>query len=147
MKKILMLLVALLLGAGAGAGGGYGTTMLLGPHDPAADAAKAAAEPTAFVPVPRMVAPLVLPDGRLSGYVAFELQLEVGETRVEEVTARLPFFQNAMNLRTYRTPIAAGIDGNIPDIARFRDVAQDAANQAFGKGAVRRVAVTQAVPA
>ncbi|MBW4330423.1 hypothetical protein KY084_05990 [Stakelama sp. CBK3Z-3] len=144
MKKLLLPLILVLLGAGVGAGSGYGANLLLGA--PQGGAESQAEVKTVFVPLPRMVAPLVLADGHLSGYAAFELQLEVGEDDAERVTQRLPFLQHAINLRTYRTPIAAGVDGAIPDIDKFRRVVMDAAKESMGPGTVRRVAVTQAVP-
>ncbi|MWN16064.1 hypothetical protein, partial [Escherichia coli] len=98
-------------------------------------------------PLPRMTAPLVLPDGRLSGYAAFEEQLEVPIEDAARVTAELPYLQHAINMRTYRIPLAAGRDGALPNIDVFRRVTLDAATEAFGRGVVRRVAVTQAVPA
>jgi hypothetical protein len=54
---------------------------------------------------------------------------------------------HAINMRTYRTPMAAGPDGMLPDISVFRKIVMDAAPEAFGPKVVRLVAVTQAVPA
>jgi hypothetical protein len=147
MGKILFPLIILLLGAGVGAASGFGVRYAFGP--PAAAAAKAtpAKVETTLVPLPRMTAPLVLPDGRLSGYAAFEEQLEVPIEEAARVTAALPYLQHAINMRTYRIPLAAGRDGALPNIDVFRRVTLDAATEAFGRGVVRRVAVTQAVPA
>ncbi|MGN6374332.1 MAG: hypothetical protein ACTHMG_02135 [Sphingomonas sp.] len=146
MKKLLLRFFLLLAGAGVGAGSGVAAHLLLGPHS-VSQAKAATPSPTTFVPLPRMLAPLVLPDGSLSGYVAFELQLGVGEKDAPRVTAELPLLQHAINMRTYRTPLAAGADGALPDIDLFRRVTMDAAKQVFGPGVVRRVAVTQALPA
>ncbi|GGO96858.1 hypothetical protein [Stakelama pacifica] len=144
MKKFLLPLALIIAGIGVGAGSGYGAGLVLGSPDDAHGAQEAVK--TSFVPVPHMVAPLVLPDGRLSGYMAFEVQLEVPEKDVDSVTQRIPFVQHAINLRTYRTPLAAGVDGTIPDIEKFRQVVADAAKEALGQGVVQRVAVTKAVP-
>ena len=146
MGKILFPLIILLLGAGVGAASGFGVRHLFGPPAATAKAAPAKVE-TTLVPLPRMTAPLVLPDGRLSGYAAFEEQLEVRIEDAARVTAELPYLQHAINMRTYRIPLAAGRDGALPNIDVFRRVTLDAATEAFGRGVVRRVAVTQAVPA
>ncbi|RZM33055.1 MAG: hypothetical protein EOP67_24400 [Sphingomonas sp.] len=146
MGKILFPLIILLLGAGVGAASGFGVRYAFGPPSAAAKAAPAKVK-TTLVPLPRMTAPLVLPDGRLSGYAAFEEQLEVSTEDAARVTAELPYLQHAINMRTYRIPLAAGRDGALPNINVFRRVTLDAATEAFGRGVVRRVAVTQAVPA
>tara|TARA_B100000678_G_scaffold249487_1_gene223827 strand:- start:371 stop:817 length:447 start_codon:yes stop_codon:yes gene_type:complete len=147
MKKILFPLLVLILGAGVGAGSGYGAGLFLGPPEAAAEKAKEEeAVPTTFVAVPRMVAPLVLTDGHLSGYAAFEVQLEVTEADAGMVHQRVPLLQHAINLRTFRTPMAAGMDGSIPDLDRYRDVVAAASVEVLGKNIVRKVAITQAVP-
>jgi hypothetical protein len=141
------LLAPILLTAGLGLGGGtaYGVHTLL---PPAAGApAKPKAETTSFTPTGKILAPLVLADGRLSGYVSFEVQLETGETDVEFVTARMPMLLNAINMRTFRTPMAAGPDGMLPDLEQFRRVVMVAADEAFGPRMVRRAVITQATPA
>jgi hypothetical protein len=146
MKKILFLLVVLLAGLGLGGGAAYATVMLLGPGAPAAAAAHDEAEPS-FVDAGKILAPLVFADGRLSGYVQFQVQLEVPADKAEFVTARMPLLLHAINMRTYRTPMAAGPDGLIPDLETFRKVVMAAAPEAFGAGVLRKVAVTQANPA
>lgn len=146
MKKILLPLGVLLAGAGVGSGAAFGTTMFVGQ---APKEAGHAAEPeeTGFVPASKVIAPLVLRDGRLAGYVAFDIELEVPADQVETVTARLPLLLHAINMRTYRTPMAAGPDGMLPDLGTFRALVLQAAPEAFGPGLVRKVAITQAVPA
>lgn len=150
MKKILFPLILLIVGALIGAGGGYATLFMLGAAPAAASTAKpepAEPEPGKFVTVPPMTAPLVLKDGKLSGYATFEIQLEVDESQVDAVTARLPFLQHAINLRTFKVPLAAGADGMLPDIDNFRRVVIEAAREAFGPDKVRKVAITKAEPA
>ena len=146
MKKILFLLIILLAGLGLGGGAAYATVMLLGPKAPAAASAHDDVEPS-FVDAGKILAPLVFADGRLSGYVQFQVQLEVPADQAEFVTARLPLLLHAINMRTYRTPMAAGPDGLIPDLETFRKVVMAAAPEAFGAGVLRKVAVTQANPA
>ncbi len=145
MKKILFLLAILLAGLGLGGGAAYATVLLLGSRAPVAGA-HAQIEPS-FVDAGKILAPLVFADGRLSGYVQFQVQLEVPADKAEFVAARLPLLLHAINMRTYRTPMAAGPDGLIPDIETFRKVVMAAAPEAFGTGVLRKVAVTQANPA
>lgn len=146
MKKILFLLFILLTGLGLGGGAAYATVMLLGPKAPADGATYGEVEPS-FVDAGKILAPLVFTDGRLSGYVQFQVQLEVPADKAEFVTARLPLLLHAINMRTYRTPMAAGPDGLIPDLETFRKVVMAAGPEAFGAGVLRKVAVTQANPA
>jgi len=146
MKKILFLFVILLAGLGLGGGAAYATVMLLGPGTSAAGATHYEVEPS-FVDAGKILAPLVFADGRLSGYVQFQVQLEVPADKAEFVAARLPLLLHAINMRTYRTPMAAGPDGLIPDLETFRKVVMAAAPEAFGAGVLRKVAVTQANPA
>lgn len=146
MKKILFLLVILLTGLGLGGGAAYATVLLLGPRASVAGAAHSDIEPS-FVDAGKILAPLVFADGRLSGYVQFQVQLEVPADKAEFVAARMPLLLHAINMRTYRTPMAAGPDGLIPDLETFRKVVMAAAPEAFGAGVLRKVAVTQANPA
>ena len=149
MKKILFPIVLLITGGAIGAGSGYATNFFLGTP---AGATTAKPEPVeeeqgTFVALPPMTAPLVLKDGKLSGYAAFEVQLEVSESDADAVTARLPFLQHAINLRTFKVPLAAGADGMLPDLDNFRRVVIEAAREAVGPGKVRKVAITKAEPA
>lgn len=146
MKKILFLLGVLLAGLGLGGGAAYATVLLMGPQKPKAAHAADEVEP-AFVDAGKVLAPLVFADGRLSGYVQFAIQLEVPEDKAAFVTARMPLLLHAINMRTYRTPMAAGPDGLIPDLETFRKVVMAAGPEAFGAGVIRKVAVTQANPA
>jgi len=143
MKKILLLSLIGLAGVGVGGGAAFATDKLLGPSVPTA----AAVAETMFVPAGKILAPLVFKDGRLSGYVSFEVQLEVAAEDSERIVIRLPVLLNAINMRTYRTPIASGPDGMLPNIAVFKKVVMEAAVEAFGRGTVRSAAVTGAVPA
>ena len=132
MKKLLGATLALILGAGVGGGSAWGVGLLR------QNAGAAGAVKTEFVETGAMMAPLVFPDGRLSGYVSFQVQLEVPQGEGEAVKAKL---------RTYRTPMASGRDGLIPGLDAFRRVVMDAARETYGPGMVRRAVVTQASPA
>lgn len=144
MKKILTLLLIATAGVGVGGGAAYATVAIIG-----SSSAEAKGEPaeTSFVPAGKILAPLVFPDGRLAGYVSFDVHLDVPADRSEWVAVRLPLLLNAINMRTYRTPMTSGPDGMLPNIGTFRDVVLEASTEAFGAGAVQRVAVTEAAPA
>ena len=60
---------------------------------------------------------------------------------------RLPLLLHAINMRTFKTPMAAGKDGLLPSLEQFRKIVEAAAPEAFGAGVVRKVAITQATPA
>ena len=147
MKKFLLPLGVLIAGMGVGGAAAYGTSMVVG----SSPTAKVAPEPEAgdmsFVPATNVMAPLVTADGRLAGYVQFEVQLEVPADKADFVTARLPLLLHAINMRTYKTPMAAGPDGMLPDLSVFRSVVMAAAPEAFGAHVVKTAAITQAVPA
>ena len=150
-KKAMGAIALLLGGSVVGGGAGFATTALLGP--PAGTAADKAAEKaapiaTTFVEVDEVVAPLVLPDGeRLAGYVSFQLALEVPEEQAEIVTGRLPVLRHEINMRAYLKPMASGPDGTLPTLEIFRKVVIEAADVAFGKGAVKSVAISRVNPA
>lgn len=147
MMKMLIPLVLGIVGLGVGAGSAELTRMLFPPAAGPAEAKEKPLEQTAFVSTGKVVAPLVYSDGRLSGYVSIEMSLQVDPERSEELAARLPLLLNAINMRTYRTPMTSGRDGMLPNLGVFKKLVMEASVEAFGKGAVRRVAVTQAVPA
>ncbi|MBQ1496843.1 MAG: hypothetical protein IIZ38_00870 [Sphingomonas sp.] len=149
MKKILFLAIVLLSGLGLGGAAAFGTLLVLGPRPAHAAAAPAPADvETAFVQVDKLLAPLVSPDdGRLTGYVQFQFNLEVPKDKSSEVTKRLPLLLHAINMRTFKTPMAAGKDGLLPSLEQFRKIVEAAAPEAFGAGVVRKVAITQATPA
>ncbi|MFV0623222.1 hypothetical protein ACBY01_04310 [Sphingomonas sp. ac-8] len=146
MKKILLPLAVLVAGLGVGGGAAFGTSMLVGKR-PAGAAVAAKNEKTGFVPATKIIAPLVLKDGTMSGYVSFDASLEVPLDEVESVNARMPLLLHAINMQTYRTPMAAGPDGLLPELETFRTVVRNAATQVYGPNVVRFVAVTNAVPA
>ena len=104
-------------------------------------------EPLVRSVIGEILAPLGFADGRLFGYVTFECQLEVTEGTGEDVGARLPLLLNAVNMRTYRAPLASGPDGLVPSLGAFRRVVMEAAAEVYGKDVVRSVAVTRAAPA
>lgn len=149
MKKILFSIIVLLAGLGLGGGAALGTLMILGPRPAHAEtrAAEDADKALTFVPVDKLLAPLVTADGRLTGYVQFQFNLEVPEDKSGEVTKRLPLLLHAINMRTFKTPMSAGPDGLLPSLDQFRKVVEAAAPEAFGQGVVHKVAITQATPA
>lgn len=144
MPKPLFLLAIALAGLGVGGGAAFGVRALTAvPAGP-----QVAAEPDwAFVPTGPVLAPLVFPDGRLAGYVAIETQLQVPADQAEAITARMPLLLHEINLRTFRTPMAAGPDGLLPNLKLYRAIVDQAAPAAFGAGVVKRAAIVQARPA
>lgn len=149
MKPLLLLPILLLAGLGVGGGAAYGVAALLpaAPAGPTAPARKAAAIATSFTPTGKILTPLVSADGRLSGYVSFDVQIETADGDVAFVTARMPLLLNAINMRTFRAPMASGPDGMLPDLDVFRKLVLESSNEAFGPGVVRHASITQAAPA
>lgn len=145
-KSIGIGLATLIAGVPVGAGGAW-VVLHLAPQYVTGHPAKPRPKGTEFVPPVEILAPLVLPDGRLTGYARFEIQLEVAKGDTDAVGAKLPLLMNAVNLRTYRAPLASGPDGLVPGLDQFRRVVMDAALEVYGKGVVHSVAVTQASPA
>lgn len=146
MKPLLLFPILLVGGAGVGGGTAFAVRALL-PTGAEAPAQKAAAPETVFTSAGKILAPLVSGDGRLSGYYLFDVQLETDEADVAFVTARLPLLLNAINMRTFRAPMASGPDGMLPNLDVFRRIVLESATEAFGPNHVRRVVVTQAAPA
>jgi len=146
MKAALLLPIVLLAGVTVGGGSAYGVRTLM-PSQSAPSAEKREKLETVFTPTGKILAPLVYTDGRLSGYVQFDVQLETSEADVAFVTPRLPLLLNAINMRTFRAPMASGPNGLLPDLSVFRKLVLEASNEAFGPKVVRRVVVMQAVPA
>lgn len=150
MKKILLPLILLIAGLAVGGGAAFATSLLVGPKQAKPAAAGHGAEDEgepAFVPTGKVLAPLVFADGRLSGYVSFEIQLEVPADQSATVTAKLPLLLHAINMRTYRAPMASGPDGMLPNLDAFRKLVEEASVEAFGPHVVRHAAITSAVPA
>lgn len=144
MKKLLIPIVLLILGVAVGGAAAFGTALLTGARTARAEQGSA---DTSFVPTGQILAPMVFPDGRLAGYVNFEAQLEVPQDRADLVKQRLPVLLNAVNMRTYRTPMTSGRDGLVPGVEAFRRVLRAAAVETYGRATIRKVAVTQATPA
>lgn len=146
-KKALGAIALLAAGLGVGSGAGFATTMLLGQPSKTAPE-KAPKIETTFVEVDEVVAPLVLPDGeRLAGYVSFQLALEVADDQADIIAARLPVLRHEINMRAYLKPMASGPDGTLPTLEIFRKVVIEAADVAFGEGAVKSIAIARVNPA
>ncbi len=141
MKKILFSGLVLILGVGTGGAAAYATSYIIAEQHARADRA------TDFVPTGPILAPLVFADGRLSGYVLFEAQIEVPSDQSDTVKKQMPLLLDAVNMRTFRTPMASGPDGMVPGVDAFRRVLLDAAIKTYGQAAIRKVVVTQATPA
>lgn len=144
-KRIVIGLAAVVAGLGVGAGGAWAAWRFL-PQYVSGGHAQPTKGATEFVPPFQVLAPLVATDGRLTGYTSFELQLEVPQGESDTIGAKLPLLMDAVNKRTYRTPMASGPDGMLPGLDAFRRVVMDAAAEVYGKDVVRSVAVTRASP-
>lgn len=134
-------------GLGVGGGSAYAVRVLVPAPLPGAVDKPAPPVEIIFTPAGKILAPLVFADGRLSGYVMFEVQLETTEADVAFVTPRLPLLLNAINMRTFRAPMASGPDGMLPNLDVFRKLVLEASAEALGPHVVRRVVITQAAPA
>lgn len=141
--KLLLLPLGLIIGAG----GGAGVAFLLPAAPPAPAVAPASSGDSKFVTLGALLVPVTLPDGQLTAYVTVEPQLELGEDDVEPVTARIPLIIDAVNVRTFATPLASGPDGRLPDAAAFKAVVAKEAARLLGPGVVRSVAITRIAPA
>jgi len=137
-------MIVVLLGAATGVGASYATLQFAKRDAPAPKSDPA--EPN-FVSTGKILAPLVFANGELAGYVRVDAQLEVAADKMELVKARMPYLLHAMNMRTYRSPLASGPDGMLPDLAVLRTLLTASAAEAFGPAVVVRVAITEAVPA
>ncbi len=144
MKRALIIPLMLAAGLATGGGAAFGVATVTGPRE--APEKEAAPMPT-FVATGPILVPLVDSDGGLAGYGTIEVQLEVAADTKEDVASRLPLLLNAINLRTYRAPLASGPDRLLPDLAAFRQLVFVAAVETYGKGTVSRVAITSAKPA
>jgi hypothetical protein len=141
-KKIMFSALVLALGAGVGGSAAFGVARVLGGEP----LFKPAETPDVFVPIGAVLAPLVHEDGRLAGYASFEVQVEVKGDHDELVARNVPLLLNAINMRTYRTPMTSGPGGQIPRLDAFRKVVMEAALEVYGPGIVRRAAVMKAAP-
>lgn len=145
MKRAILLPLVGIAGLGAGAGSGVAVGMLRpSGAKAAAEEARPVKDELGFVPTGPILAPMVTPDGALAGYASFECQLQVPEAKAEEVGQHLPLLLHEVNMRTYRLPLAAGPNGELPDLELFRRILLQSSEIAFGKGVVRRVAITNA---
>lgn len=148
MKTLPLAVIVVVAGLAIGSGASFATGLILGGPTHTGHPPKAAPPPVVtFVPSGKILVPLVFPTGRLAGYVNIEVQLEVAEDKSEFVKARVPFLLNAINMRTFRTPMTSGPDGMLPDLVIVRSVLTAAATEAFGPGIVTRIAIVQATPA
>ncbi|URD61916.1 hypothetical protein M8312_05250 [Sphingomonas sp. KRR8] len=144
--RVFLLLLVVSGGCAAGAASAFAVT-LLHPQAPTAASDRPGSpdlkETPEFVPVDVLL-PLVFSDGQLAGYASLKLQLRVAPGTGEAVKERLPLLLNAVNLQTYRTPLASGADGRLPDLSNFRLLVQRCADQALGRGTIIQVAITEA---
>jgi hypothetical protein len=139
----------LIAGLGVGGGAAFGVGQLLPAPDAGPAKPKSPVEEEAnlaFIKTEVVLVPLVFPDGRLAGYTSIDAALQVPADQAEALKARMPLLLHAINLQTFRTPLAAGPDGQLADLEGYRKIVAAAAPKAFGAGVVRKVAIIQANP-
>lgn len=143
LKRVGIGLAVVAAGVGVGVGAAYAAQKL---YPELATGGGLRAERLQFVRTGKILAPMTFSDGRLAGYVSFETELEVPLLEAAKVRREIPVLLHAINLRTYKTPLASGKDGLIPELEAFRRVVADAGAEVYGAKTVRRVVVTQAEP-
>jgi hypothetical protein len=141
MKKFILIPTIAVLGIAVGSSAAYGTVRALS-GKPLISLDK----PRIFLPTGPITAPLVSADGHLAGYVVFEAQLEVAVDAATDMRGRLPLLLDATTMRTFKTPMASGPDGMLPNLDTFRSLLTEMAQQVYGKGQVSKVVITQASP-
>lgn len=104
-----------------------------------------AAAPTSFVPVERMLLPVVRRDGSLAGYVYLDFTLEVPADARDHVKHRLPLVRHAINLDAAR--VSLGEDAAAVDVAAAATLARNAARSALGSGRVLSAQILAIAPA
>ncbi len=146
MKHLVIIIFALLLGVGSGGSAMY----FLGPTvDRAAQPASAAPalrEGSVILRPFKVRTPIVYSDGNLSTYVKFSVQLLVTKDFADKANEMQPMVINEINMRTFRTPLAMGPDGQIPNLQVFRDIALASARKVLGRSNVNKVLITDVEP-
>jgi hypothetical protein len=143
MKTVYIATLVVIAGLFIGSGAGYATSIVMRGQQ---SAKREASTAITFVPTGKIIAPMIFPDGRLAGYVAFLVQLETRSSDAAFVTERLPLLMHGINMRTYRTPLTGDAFGSLPSIDAFRKLVLETCVEAFGRDRVQRVAVVQAMP-
>lgn len=147
MKKLLWPIV-LLSGVGTGAASSWGAAQFRGgPPEPSRHQVASDDADLTFVPSGALLVPVTLADGTLTAYVTIECSLQVSSADAESVKARIPLFLHAINMQTFRKPLAVGPDQRLPDLQVYRAIVQASAKKVFGSGTVRRLAITKIQPA
>ena len=131
----------------AGSGGGAAVAFLVPARGGEKPREAVSTGDSGFESLGPLLVPLIYADGKFTGYVRIEAQLEVGAEDTEGVKARMPLVIHAVNVRAYTKPLAGGPDGRLPDAAAFRAIVADEAGKVLGKGVVRSVALTSIAPA
>ncbi len=140
MRKILQ--ISLLLAGGLSVGG---AAAVITGHAMSGAPLLARSEAPVLVSTGALDAPLVDEDGRLLGYIRFEAQLRVAARDGDRMRADLPLLLDAINRRSFKTPIAGRPDGMLPRLAPLRKVVTDAAGEAFAGIRVQQVMLTKVV--
>jgi hypothetical protein len=146
MRQILIAILCLISGIAAGGGGTYAYAVNFGlpdgkgPKRPDPSGANKVLAPF------KIRAPITYEDGTLATYAVFKIQLVVKEEAAEKAEEKEAFLINAINMRTYKTPLVKSSDGQIADIETFRKVISDASAEALGKGVAANILITDVQP-
>jgi hypothetical protein len=146
MKQILIAILCLLAGLGIGGGGTYAYAINVGlGGKPATERPDPAGENKMLAPF-KIRAPITYEDGTLATYAVFKVQLVVKAESAEKAETDEALVINAINMRTFKTPLVKTEDGQIPDVEAFRKVIADAGTEALGKGVVANILITDIQP-
>jgi hypothetical protein len=144
MNRSLFLVATVVVGIVLGGATGWAASQFLVPM--LKPVSKPAQEPTAFLEMPRMLGPIVDQEGRLMGYNQFIVHVEIQTKSDEDLKQWVPLLQDAINMRTFRTPMAVGTDGQRPNLDMLRQMVRAAAEEVLGKKEVRRILITESQP-
>lgn len=146
MRQILTIILCLLAGIGIGGGGTYAYALNFGlGGKPATNRTDPAGDNKVLAPF-KIRAPITFEDGTLATYAVFKVQLVVKAEAAEKAETNEAMVLNAINMRTYKTPLIKGPDGQLPDVETFRKVISEAGSEALGKGVIANILITDVQP-
>lgn len=146
MKQIIVIILCLLVGLGAGAGGTYAYALNFGLGDKQGPDRPDPKGANKVLPPFKVRAPITFEDGTLATYAVFKVQLVVKEEAAMKAEEEEAMVINAINMRTFKTPLVKGPDGQIPDVEVFRKIVSAAGTEALGKGVVSNILITDVQP-
>ena len=143
MKPFVIPAICLIVGLAVGAGGMFiYNGQFGGASEPAPTAPSTLPDESTVLPPFKVRAPIVTSDGTLATYAVFTVQLAVAKDAAESAPEQVPMILNAINMRTYETPLAKGVDGKMPSLRHFHDLVSAAAKPILGQSVLAKVMVT-----